>query len=80
MLHIQISFGTKFQLKLTILIFCTKFIQKGYFRSKTEKVNITIEFSIFELVYNQFHNVLRLFDVLPSFPFTTIETMGDYYL
>ena len=30
--------------------------------------------------YNQFHNILRLFDVLPSFPFTTSETMGDYYL
>ena len=30
--------------------------------------------------YNQFHNILRLFDVLPSFSFTTSETMGDYYL
>ena len=29
------------------------------------------------LDYNQFHNILRLFDVLPNFPFTT---MGDYYL
>ena len=29
--------------------------------------------------YNQFHNVLRLVDVLPNFPFTTSETMGDYY-
>ena len=29
--------------------------------------------------YNQFH-ILRLFDVLPNFPFTTSETMGDYYL
>ena len=27
-----------------------------------------------------FHNILRLFDVLPNFPFTTIEMMGDYYL
>ena len=26
---------------------------------------------------NQFHNILRLFDVLPNFPFTTSETMGD---
>ena len=32
------SLGTKFQLKLTILIFWNKFIQKGYFRSKTEKI------------------------------------------
>ena len=29
---------------------------------------------------NQFHNILRLFDVLPNFPFTTSETIGDYYL
>ena len=30
--------------------------------------------------YNQFHNILRLFDVLPNFPFTASETTGDYYL
>ena len=30
--------------------------------------------------YNHFHNILRLFDVLPNFPFTTNETMCDYYL
>ena len=34
---------------LTILIFLSKFIQKGYFWSKTE--NITTEFCIFELVW-----------------------------
>ena len=27
-----------------------------------------------------FHNILRLFDVLPNVPFTTSETMHDYYL
>ena len=26
------------------------------------------------------HNVLRLFNVLPNFPFTASETMGNYYL
>ena len=31
-------------------------------------------------LYNQFQNILRLFDVLPKFPLTTSETMGDYYL
>ena len=36
-------------------------------------------FNIWES-YNQFHNILRLLDVLPNFPFTTSETMGDYYL
>ena len=30
--------------------------------------------------YNHFHNVLRHFDILPSFPFTTSETMRHYYL
>ena len=29
---------------------------------------------------NQFHNILRLFNVLPKFPFTTCETMSDYHL
>ena len=27
-----------------------------------------------------FHNILRLFDVLKSFPFTTSKTIGNYYL
>ena len=30
--------------------------------------------------YNQLHNILRLYDVSPNFPFTAIETMLDYYL
>ena len=30
-----------------------------------------------EVSYNHFHNILRLFDLLPNFPFTTNETMGD---
>ena len=42
--------GTKLQLKLTILIFWTKFTQKRYFRLKAVKVNSTIELRIFELV------------------------------
>ena len=29
---------------------------------------------------NRFHNILRLFDILPNFPFITSETMHDYYL
>ena len=28
---------------------------------------------------NHFRNILRFFDVLPDFPFTTIEAMRDYY-
>ena len=42
------------------------------------------EFSALEkgsrMSYNQLHNILRLFDVLPNFAFPTSETMGDYYL
>ena len=30
--------------------------------------------------FNHFHNILRLFDVLPNIPFTTTETIRDYYL
>ena len=30
--------------------------------------------------YNHFHNILRLFNVLRNFPFTTSETMRNYYL
>ena len=38
------------QLELTIPILWTKFAQKGYFQSKTKKVNITVESCLFELV------------------------------
>ena len=41
--------GTKFQLKLNVLKFQTTFSQKGYFQSKIEEVNTTIEFYIFSL-------------------------------
>ena len=43
-MHLRISLGTKFQLKLTIVIFWTKFTQKGYFWQETEKVNNNIEY------------------------------------
>ena len=48
--HIQISLGTKFQLKMAIFIFWNKFPQKGLFWSKTE-MNITMEFCIFKLFW-----------------------------
>ena len=49
-LHNRISSGTKFQVELTILVFWTRLIQKGFFQSKTNKLNTTIEFCKFELV------------------------------
>ena len=73
-----IVIGIKFQLNLPILIFWIKFARKEYFRSRTEKVNITIEFCIFELDYNHVRNFLRLFDGWANFSFTTSETMRDY--
>ena len=48
-LHVWISVGIKFQLKVTILILWTKFAQKGYFQSKTERTDITIELCMLEL-------------------------------
>ena len=50
-LHIRISRSTKFWLKLTISNFWTKFVPKKYFRLKTEKMNLFIEFWIFKLAY-----------------------------
>ena len=46
---------------------------------KSHKFKVLIKESLL-VNYNQFHNILRLFDVLPNFPFTTSQTMGDYYL
>ena len=31
-----------------------------------------------QAIYNLGHNILRLFDVLPNFPFATSETNCDY--
>ena len=61
------SISTKRQLKLIILTFWTKFAQIRYFQSKAEKMSTANELCIFELVYNHFHNILRLFYVLPNF-------------
>ena len=50
-LHIQISIGTKFYLKQTILEFWDQmYPPKKHFQSKTKEVNINVEFSIFKLV------------------------------
>ena len=49
-MHIHITLSRRFQLEVKILIFRNNFPQKGYFHSKTEKVNITIDFCIFKLV------------------------------
>ena len=38
------------------------------------------ELVMYWVTCNCFHNILRLFDVLPNFLFTTSETMRYYYL
>ena len=48
-MHIRISLGPKFQLELTVFSLRTKFGQERISSSKTEKLNTTIEFFIFEL-------------------------------
>ena len=49
----------------------------SYLKSKFENAWIRDFVATF---YNQFHNILRLLDVLPSFSFPKSETMCDYYL
>ena len=41
-LHIRILLGTKFHFNQTLMSFAIKFAKKGYFRLKTENVNIII--------------------------------------
>ena len=36
--------------------------------------------TIIVFTYKDFNNILKLFDVLPNFPFPTSETIRDYYL
>ena len=47
----------------------------------TYNFNSQIKFENYYVkIYNHFHNIVRLFDVVPIFPFSTSETMVDYYL
>ena len=41
---------------------------------------IKIEKAKYNFSDDHFHNILRLFDVLPNFLFTTSEMMHDYHL
>ena len=45
-------------------------------------ISLSLKYAIKQaaVIHNQFHNILRLFNVLPNFPLTTSETMSDYYL
>ena len=63
------QFSAKYQLKLTILIFWTKFARKG--------VHITMELCIFKLVYNLGHNILEIYSALLQIRLTTSKTQRD---
>ena len=51
-------------------------VSKWKWEGKKKQINL----KCFVITHNQFHNILRLFDVLPNFSLTTSETVGDYYL
>ena len=53
---------------------------KHRFWAKFGPKNQNCQFKLKFGSYNQFHNILRFFNVLSNFPFTTSETMGNYYL
>ena len=78
--------GSKIDIKSTMRLFkdlifswidtkCTVKIFEGPIISRSCTQNHIICFSSY---YNYFHSILRLFDVLPNFPFTTSETKSDY--
>ena len=50
-------------------------IHKAWNSTLDEKFNLC--FSV-DFDYNHGHNFVRIFDVLPNFPFTTSETKPDY--
>ena len=54
--------------------FVTTFVTSHFF------LRIFLVPFVLPMPFNHFHTILRLFDVLPDFPFTASETMGDYYL
>ena len=45
-----------------------------------ERVVNSSTFLLLFTIYNHFHNILKLFDVLPNLRFTVSEIMRDYYL
>ena len=60
-LELVISFCTEVHLKTTILMFWTKFTQKGNLRSNKEYVNIIIELTILKLVKTKLDLIQTMF-------------------
>ena len=87
-LHIWISLGTKFQLKLIILSFWTKFTQKRYFKSKTEQAIHGVQAFVFCVVNVDSTVVFKHFDALKDLSLLNILKeklfmsclLGSFYL
>ena len=80
LLRIRFSLDTNFQLKLTILIFSNKFAQKGYFQSKTKKLNITVGFCVFEISQDTNFNLNKQFWILRYFWSKTEESEHHHWI
>ena len=87
-LHIWISLGTKFQLKLIILSFWTKFTQKRYFKSKTEQAIHGVQAFVFCVVNVDSTVVFKHFDAFKDLSLLNILKeklfmsclLGSFYL
>ena len=65
-------------MKFSIKDFFSKYDQTHSFLriwSHLLRISLTESFNFCEV-----HNILRLFDILPNYPFTTSEMMRDYFL
>ena len=71
-----IPYLKKIQKKLNHVIHRLKFADISIFLPEISKFCYIKKY---RYLYNHFHNILRLFDVLPNFRFTSSETMCDYY-
>ena len=78
--HAQSTQNSKFAISLQHLKQNVK-DEVGFFQADKRQSFFQIDTIILDVCFlNHFHNILRLFDVLPNFPFTASETMRDYYL
>ena len=70
--------GWKISFRLLGLKRLTKLYKVMYTMMSTPSHHVKIMEYLPNIWY--FESILRLFDVLPNFPFTTSETIRDYYL
>ena len=80
--HIRISLSAKFSLNWQFRFFGQNFPKKRYLQYKTEKVNTTIEFCIFELVKSRYQGVYCFDNMnIPDIPdiFLTIFVQNSWH-